>query len=301
MSNLASRLRELRLTRGLTQKQMAEKAGLSYRIWRAYEGGKRNPTYKGLLNLADFFGVSTEYLTGRDTQKEEIPDESDDYAYYERDPTGIGDAAYYIEVERLNNPEAWCDGKSCKKEQPCSENDIWQCQFEKLLEKKWGIKEPFRQYCNGLACRPEDKERKCEPWEKWLCRDVISKVIPSGYFRGQSKVVLPQNLDEKKERLIDFAIETQEGKRIAIELGDFNPYEDTAPHIINDNILFQNLLVITGWIVLRFTFDQLKNKPEQCQEILRLAIKNDGSEFNEPPVLKARSPNPKCKGKRGRL
>ena len=65
MSDLASRLRELRKEKGFTQKQMAAEFGLTWRSWQDYEAAKRSPAYSGLNKIADYFKVSTDYLLGR--------------------------------------------------------------------------------------------------------------------------------------------------------------------------------------------------------------------------------------------
>jgi transcriptional regulator with XRE-family HTH domain len=70
LSNFASRARDCRKIRGLTQKQIATDVGVSEILWRKYEGGTRTPTLEGLLNLADYFDVSVDYLVGRSDDPE---------------------------------------------------------------------------------------------------------------------------------------------------------------------------------------------------------------------------------------
>lgn len=65
MTTFASRVRELRQLKNLTQKQMAAEIGVSEILWRKYEAGDRTPTFEGLIALADFFEVSLDYLAGR--------------------------------------------------------------------------------------------------------------------------------------------------------------------------------------------------------------------------------------------
>ena len=65
MSDFASRARELRHSKNLTQKQIASELGVSEILWRKYESGDRAPTLDGLLSLADYFDVSIDYLVGR--------------------------------------------------------------------------------------------------------------------------------------------------------------------------------------------------------------------------------------------
>lgn len=63
--NFQERLRELRQSRGFTQRQVWEGVGMSPLGYQQYEYGKREPAYQKLLALADFFNVSLDYLAGR--------------------------------------------------------------------------------------------------------------------------------------------------------------------------------------------------------------------------------------------
>jgi len=65
MSAFSERLRELRASKNLTQKQLAEGTGLSERACQSYELEIREPTLGSINKLADFFEVSTDYLLGR--------------------------------------------------------------------------------------------------------------------------------------------------------------------------------------------------------------------------------------------
>lgn len=59
------RLKELRLAQNLTQKAMAEKLGMVKRNYIRYETGEVDPPLSKAIALADFFGVSLDYLVGR--------------------------------------------------------------------------------------------------------------------------------------------------------------------------------------------------------------------------------------------
>lgn len=63
--SFAERLIELRKTRNLTQKQVCEAVGMSMLGYQRYEYGTREPAYKRLIALADYFDVSLDYLVGR--------------------------------------------------------------------------------------------------------------------------------------------------------------------------------------------------------------------------------------------
>lgn len=65
------RLKELREARGLSQLQIAKEINKSFQAYSHYETGKREPDFGTLVKLADFFGVTTDYILGRDLQQNE--------------------------------------------------------------------------------------------------------------------------------------------------------------------------------------------------------------------------------------
>ena len=69
MDLFAVRLQELRKEKKVPQKELAERLGISVRAYHYYEEGKRSPDFQGLLTLADFYGVSLDYLVGRTEQR----------------------------------------------------------------------------------------------------------------------------------------------------------------------------------------------------------------------------------------
>jgi transcriptional regulator with XRE-family HTH domain len=63
---LQHRLKNLRQEKGVTQKTTAEAIGITQRNYQRFEADKRaNPTCSNLIVLADYFGVSIDYLVGR--------------------------------------------------------------------------------------------------------------------------------------------------------------------------------------------------------------------------------------------
>lgn len=65
MQILAKRLKELRESRRIYQKEMAEILDLSFRGYQDYETNKSEPKLKTLIAIADYFQVSIDYLVGR--------------------------------------------------------------------------------------------------------------------------------------------------------------------------------------------------------------------------------------------
>lgn len=60
------RLRELRVEKNLTQKQLANELGATNQNICDWESGKSETSFEMLCKIADFFGVSTDYLLGRE-------------------------------------------------------------------------------------------------------------------------------------------------------------------------------------------------------------------------------------------
>ena len=65
MVNVCERLKELRLNKNITQEQLGVFTKLSYRSIQSYELGYRKPGHDALIAIADYFGVSIDYLVGR--------------------------------------------------------------------------------------------------------------------------------------------------------------------------------------------------------------------------------------------
>lgn len=60
-------LKSLRKSNGFTTMQeFCEASGISFSTYQNYETGKRIPTAEILIKLADFYGVTTDYLLGRE-------------------------------------------------------------------------------------------------------------------------------------------------------------------------------------------------------------------------------------------
>lgn len=62
---MKNNLRKLRKERGLTQIALQMKTGIEQALISKYENGERVPPTETLLILADFYGVSVDYLLGR--------------------------------------------------------------------------------------------------------------------------------------------------------------------------------------------------------------------------------------------
>ena len=61
----SQRLKELRQTKKVKQKELAELFSITPRTWRFYEAGKREPNIASLIKIADYFDISIDFLVGR--------------------------------------------------------------------------------------------------------------------------------------------------------------------------------------------------------------------------------------------
>jgi len=64
MENLSDRLKKLRGEKRLKQSEVAQSVGISVAAYQKYEYGNIVPKQSNEKKLADFFGVSIEYLRG---------------------------------------------------------------------------------------------------------------------------------------------------------------------------------------------------------------------------------------------
>lgn len=64
MDNFATRLKELRTEKGLSQVQLSKATGLSRSVIGYWESGKKHPTSTAIITLAKYFGVTADYLLG---------------------------------------------------------------------------------------------------------------------------------------------------------------------------------------------------------------------------------------------
>lgn len=66
---LPERMKELRKEKNLRQEDAASALGLSLSAYCRYELGKREPGASMLETIADFYGVSVDYLLGRKDER----------------------------------------------------------------------------------------------------------------------------------------------------------------------------------------------------------------------------------------
>lgn len=62
--DFGSVLKQLRKSHNLTQEELGLRIGLSKAVVSKYENGMGYPTFDMLIQIADYFGVTTDYLLG---------------------------------------------------------------------------------------------------------------------------------------------------------------------------------------------------------------------------------------------
>lgn len=69
MVDFGNTLKTQRLSKNMTQAQLAQKLGITKSVISAYETGLRMPSYDILIHIARIFNVSTDYLLGVETRQ----------------------------------------------------------------------------------------------------------------------------------------------------------------------------------------------------------------------------------------
>lgn len=59
-------LKDIRKSKGLTQKQIADYLGCNPSVYSRYEAGEREPTISTLIQLSRFLGVTVDSIIGND-------------------------------------------------------------------------------------------------------------------------------------------------------------------------------------------------------------------------------------------
>lgn len=69
IAKFSTRLRELRLNKGLRQEQVAKLIGVNKSAISTYENDIRQPSFEILVRLANLYRVSTDYLLGQTSSR----------------------------------------------------------------------------------------------------------------------------------------------------------------------------------------------------------------------------------------
>lgn len=91
-----NRIRELRENAGLRQIDVAKATGIDQKTLSNYETGKTNPDSYSLIQLADFFNVSIDYLVGRIDSLQTSIDKEDIYKKIDMIKQELNDIKKYL-------------------------------------------------------------------------------------------------------------------------------------------------------------------------------------------------------------
>lgn len=85
-------------------------------------------------------------------------------------------------------------------------------------------------------------------------------------------------------RFLDFAILVA-GCKICIEIDGFGPHSrDIDRNRFSDHLMRQNHLILDGWLVLRFSYDDISEKPRACQQIVQQLIGRCAQRLVNEPI-----------------
>lgn len=107
MSKFGERLKMLREEKNLNQTELAALFGLTQNAFSAYERGLREPNIEKMTQIADFFGVSLDFLFGRTNDRKKT------YSPMTRE---LLDVLHLSDDEIIEQKQATIDGKPVSKE-----------------------------------------------------------------------------------------------------------------------------------------------------------------------------------------
>ena len=130
MPNFASRLREIRKEHSLRQKDLAQALGLAQTTIANYEQSTRFPDELTLSRIADFFGVSLDFLMGRtDVRMTLPPADLHPAAIHELDPR----ARAYLSALLEGSRERARDALQEAERSGCSLRELYTRVFQPVL------------------------------------------------------------------------------------------------------------------------------------------------------------------------
>ncbi len=114
-------------------------------------------------------------------------------------------------------------------------------------------------------------ERKRRLSEERHAEDLFLKQVWLPAIGQLDHLHAEYEVDDYKDgpRFLDYAY-LREPYKICIEIDGYGPHFRDADHRqFADNLMRQNHLILDGWIVIRFSYDDVRSKPRQCQQFLQ--------------------------------
>jgi hypothetical protein len=137
-----------------------------------------------------------------------------------------------------------------------------------------GFEEEYQAFLNAhLQARTGERLRRLQEGHKQAEMLFLKQVWWPLFY--QFKYLHPEyEVDDFKDgkRYLDFAY-IRPGIRICLEVDGYGPHlKNISRWQFSDNLERQNQLVIDRWTVIRFSFDQVKENPRRCQQVVQQVI-----------------------------
>lgn len=122
-----------------------------------------------------------------------------------------------------------------------------------------------------------ENEHKMNDIEKTFVEDIFY-IYAGENGLNYLDVQTPLEDYQLKKRKLDFTIKTNRYKYV-IEIDGYTYHAEGAsrvsPEYFDDLLVKQNDLIINGWILIRFSYNQIRNNPAFCIDTLRRAFRSD--------------------------
>lgn len=133
-----------------------------------------------------------------------------------------------------------------------------------------GFQETYTQWLSDhLSCRQGERERRLREGHGHAEKAFVEKVWWPAF--GHFRELHPEyEVTDFKDgfRYLDFAY-LRSGLRLAIEIDGYGPHlRKISRDRFSDQCRRQNDLILDGWKVLRFTYDDVNENPRYCQQTL---------------------------------
>lgn len=93
-------LKEARIKKGLSQKEVADNIGVAKSTYSLYESGNREPNVQTIKKIADFLGISADELFGLSDQPTTLAAHFDGNEYTEGELEEIKNFAAFVKGKR---------------------------------------------------------------------------------------------------------------------------------------------------------------------------------------------------------
>lgn len=147
-----------------------------------------------------------------------------------------------------------------------------------------GFEEEYLDFINvHLLARTGERLRRLQEGHNQAEMLFLKQVWWPSYYHF--KFLHPEyEVDDFKDgkRYLDFAY-IRPALRICFEVDGYGPHlKNISRWQFSDSLERQNQLVIDGWTVIRFSYDQVNEKPRRCQQIVQQVIgRRLGDELDE--------------------